>query len=288
MTDTNVREMLEAGAHFGHQTHRWDPRMKPYIFGSKNGIHIIDLDKTLRLCREALNFITRVVAEGGEILFVGTKRQAQIVVEEEAKRCQMFYVSHRWLGGTLTNFKTIQASIKRLRELEKKTEEGGLGGLTKKEKLGVERDIIKLTKSLGGIKDMDRMPAALFVVDPHLEEIARVEAVRLGIPIVALADTNCNPEGIDHLIPGNDDAIKSIRLFASKIADACLEGLARREAVMRERMDKRHEEVPVPKSAAGGKGKAFVFKPEAYEKEAGGEYKGDQAAREVIDTTGKL
>jgi small subunit ribosomal protein S2 len=281
----SVREMLEAGVHFGHQTHRWDPRMKPYIYGARNGIHIIDLQQTVRMCRAACDFVTRLVAEGGNILFVGTKRQAQSIVEEEAKKAGMFYVSHRWLGGTLTNFRTIRASIERLKDLEKKRNEGGLEGLTKKEKLGVEREIEKLTKALGGIKEMDRLPAALFIIDPHKEAITRMEANRLGIPIVAVADTNCNPEGIDHLIPGNDDAIKSIRLFTAKIAQACLDGLAQRETVMRERLSAQEEEQKTrlreirEARELAGKGRAYVSKPEAYEEKVEGEYKGGQAEK---------
>ena len=273
MVEMSVKEMLEAGAHFGHQTFRWDPRMKPYIFGSRNGIHIIDLQKTIKLCRDACEFITRVVAEGGDILFVGTKRQARPIVEEEARRANMHFVTHRWLGGTLTNFRTIQASINRLKDLEKKRDQGGLEGLTKKEKLGVERDIIKLTKSFGGIKEMNRLPAIIFILDPHKEAITRLEAVRLSIPIVAVADTNCNPEGIDHLIPGNDDALKSIKLFTAKVAQACLDGLAQRQAVVREKVISQEESGNSSRGATGSKGKAFVYKPEAYEDNSTGEYK---------------
>lgn len=277
MVEMSVREMLEAGAHFGHQTHRWDPRMKPYIYGARNGIHIIDLAKTVRMCALACGFVTERVAEGGSALFVGTKRQAQPIIEEGAKKAGMFYVNQRWLGGSLTNFKTIRASINRLKDLEKKRDEGGLEGLTKKEKLGVTREIAKLTKAFGGIKEMDRLPAVVFIVDPHKESIALKEAVRLRIPVVALADTNCNPEGIDHLIPANDDAIKSILLFTLKVSQACLEGIARREGVREKGTEEGH---PLPREAAGGKGRAFVFKPEAYETEVGGEYKGGQADSE--------
>lgn len=281
MIEMSVREMMEAGAHFGHQTHRWDPRMKPYIYGSRSGVHIIDLQKTLKLAQDACDFVTKVVAEGGNVLFVGTKRQAQSIIQDEAKKCGMFYVSHRWLGGTLTNFRTIQASIDRLKDLEKKREEGNLEGLTKKEKLGVEREIEKLLKSFGGIKEMNRIPAVIFLIDPHKEAIAMQEANRLGIPIVAVADTNCNPEGVSYLIPGNDDAIKSIRLFASKISQAVTEGLAQREAMLRSRggADKKLE-APLPKEVAGAKGKAFVSKADAYEGDVAGEYSGAQAAGE--------
>jgi small subunit ribosomal protein S2 len=281
MVEMSVKEMLEAGVHFGHQTHRWDPRMKPFIFGSRNGIHIIDLQKTVGLCREACEFITKAVSEGGNVLFVGTKRQAQPLIEEAAKQAQMFYVSHRWLGGTLTNFKTIQASINRLKDLEKKRDENQLEGLTKKEKLMVEREIIKLTKSFGGIKEMNRLPAVIFIVDPHKEDIALQEANRLHIPVVAVADTNCNPEGIDHLIPGNDDAIKSIRLFTAKVVQACLDGLGQREAVLRDRIE-RSEAAALPREAAGSRGKAFVTKPEAYEGDAEGGFAAEDVKEGAI------
>ncbi len=212
------------------------------------------------------------------MLFVGTKRQAQAILEEEAKKCGMFYVSHRWLGGALTNFRTIRASIERLKDLEKKRDEGGLEGLTKKEKLMVEREIEKLTKSFGGIKEMNHLPSVIFVIDPHKEAIAQEEARRLHIPIVAVADTNCNPDGIDHLIPGNDDAIKSIRLFASKVAQACLDGLAQREAVQRARASRdRDEDAPAVREAAGAKGKAYVSKADKYEESTEGAFSSDMA-----------
>ncbi len=283
MTAMNMREMMEAGAHFGHQTHHWDPRMKPYIFSAKNGIHIIDLQKTVQMCRAACEFLTKVVSEGGDVLFVGTKRQAQMIVAEEARRCSMFYVTHRWLGGTLTNFRTIRASIERLKTLEKRRDEEGLEGLTKKEKLGVEREIQKLTKSLGGIKEMTRLPAAVFILDPHMEQITLKEAILHKIPVVALGDTNCNPEGIDYLIPGNDDAIKSIRLFTATIAAACLDGLTRRQEVMRQGA----AEAPLPREVVGARGRAFVSKPESYENEVKGEYRAGQAAVEALKVEGE-
>lgn len=274
MIEMSVKEMLEAGAHFGHQTHRWDPRMKPYIYGARNGIHIINLEKTVRMYAIACEVIEKTIAEGGDVLFVGTKRQAQGIIEQEAKRCQMYFVNQRWLGGTLTNFRTIRSSIERLQELEKKRDEGGLEGLTKKEKLGVEREIIKLTKAFGGIKGMSRLPSALFVIDPHTESIALLEARRLKIPVIALADTNCNPEGIDYLIPANDDAIKSINLFTSRVAQACLDGLARRDSVLRGRISKEGESSkPLSREAVGAKGKAYVSKPEAYEEPVNGEFR---------------
>lgn len=260
MSEMSVKEMLEAGVHFGHQTHRWNPRMKPYIFGSRNGIHIIDLQKTADLSQRAYNFIRKAVAKGGHVLFVGTKKQAQPIMVEEANRSQMFFVSHRWLGGTLTNFKTIQASIDRLKTLEKKKEDGSLEVLTKKERLMTDREIIKLTESFGGIKEMPGLPSVIFVIDPSKEDIALKEANRLGIPVVAVADTNCNPEGIDFLIPGNDDALKAIRYFTQKMADACLEGLAERQTVIRERVEEESASSPAAgtRESAGSKAKAYV------------------------------
>ena len=204
MVELNVKEMLEVGAHFGHQTRFWNPAMKSYIFGVRNGIHIIDLQKTLGLCKAACDFVTKAVSEGGNVLFVGTKRQAQSIVQEEAQRGQMFYVNRRWLGGTLTNFRTIKASIDRLKELEKKTSEGAFAVLTKREKLGIEKEIQGFMQALGGIKEMNQLPSLIFIIDSKKEQIALKEANRLGIPVVALADTNCSPNGIDHLIPAND------------------------------------------------------------------------------------
>ncbi|MBI3541466.1 MAG: 30S ribosomal protein S2 [Deltaproteobacteria bacterium] len=270
MVEMTVKEMLESGVHFGHQTHRWNPRMKPFIYGARNGIHIIDLRKTIDLLAKACEFVSNRVAEGGNVLFVGTKRQAQPLVEEMAKKAGMYFMTHRWLGGTLTNFRTIKASIDRLKDLEKKSTEGGLEGLTKKEKLGVEREIIKLTQAMGGIKNMTNLPSVIFIVDPFKEKIALQEAQRLGIPVVAVADTNCNPEGIDYLIPGNDDALKAIRFFTSKIAEACEEGLARRNQVIRE-----EGQEGVGSSREGTKGKAFVFKADKFEDATDGTFKGE-------------
>jgi small subunit ribosomal protein S2 len=226
-----IRQLLEAGVHFGHQTNRWNPKMKPFIFGARNGIYIVDLQKTVNLFRRAFQFIADTVAKGGSVLFVGTKKQAQDAIVEEAQRCKQFYVHNRWLGGTLTNFKTIKQGIDRLKTLEKMQADGTYERLPKKEVASLERERLKLEKNLGGIKDMVKLPGAIFVIDTKKEHIAVHEAKRLGIPIVALVDTNCDPESIDHVIPGNDDAIRSIRLFASKIADACIEGLARFEAM---------------------------------------------------------
>jgi len=222
-----MRALLEAGVHFGHQTKRWNPKMKPYIFGARNGIYIIDLQKTVVLARQALKFVADTAARGGQVLFVGTKKQAQDAVREEATRSGQYHVTNRWLGGTLTNFKTIKAGIDRLKSIEKMSQDGTFERLPKKEVASLQREQEKLEKNLGGIKDLSRVPAAIFVIDPKKEHIAIHEARRLGVPIVAVVDTNCDPEGIDYVIPGNDDAIRSIRLFTSKVADACIEGGAR-------------------------------------------------------------
>ena len=224
MAVINMKELLEAGVHFGHQTRRWNPKMKPYLFGSRNGIHIIDLQKTVRLFKATYEFIVRTVSEGYSVIFVGTKKQGQESIIEESERCGMFFVVNRWLGGTLTNFGTIRKSVARLKELEKMKEDGSINRYTKKEILKMEKELFKLERNLGGIKDMDELPGAIFVVDPKREKIAVREAKKLGIPVVAIADSNCDPDEIDFLIPGNDDAIRAIRLICSKIADACIEG----------------------------------------------------------------
>ena len=220
----NMKELLESGVHFGHQTRRWNPKMKPYIFGSRNGIHIIDLQKTVNLFSTAYDFIVNTVSDGYPVLFVGTKKQANDSIIEESERCGMFYVVNRWLGGTLTNFQTIRKSISRLKELENMIADGSINRYTKKEVLKLEKELFKLEKNLGGIKDMDELPGAVFVVDPKREHIAVKESRKLGIPVVAIADTNCDPDEIDYIIPGNDDAIRAVRLICSKIADACIEG----------------------------------------------------------------
>ncbi len=225
-TATSLRELLEAGVHFGHQTRRWNPKMRQYIFGVRNGVHIINLEATLPLFQKAYDFVERTAAKGGTILFVGTKKQAQDVVIEEATRAGMYYVVNRWLGGTLTNFSTVKASIEKLKRFEEMGKDGTLEKLTKKERLQIDRECVKLEKNLGGIKDMRNLPAAIFLVDPTKERIAVAEARTLGIPIVAVADTNCDPDPIDYIIPGNDDAIRAIRLFAGRIADAVLAGKA--------------------------------------------------------------
>ncbi len=229
MANITMKEFLEAGVHFGHQTRRWNPKMKEYIYGERNGIYIIDLQKTLKLFKEAAKFVSELARDGKVVLFVGTKRQAQEAIAEEAARCAMYYVHHRWLGGLLTNFATIQKSIQRLKELEEMSKDGRYDLLPKKEVLRLERERQHLEQNLAGIKEMPGLPDALFVVDSNKEEIAVKEARKLGIPVVAIVDTNCDPDEVDHVIPGNDDALRAIRLFTSRIADAVLEG--RQEAV---------------------------------------------------------
>jgi small subunit ribosomal protein S2 len=224
MSNVTMKELLEAGVHFGHETKRWDPKMKPYIFGARNGIYIIDLQKTVQLFKEAYQFIRDICANGEYFLFIGTKKQAQDTIHEQATRCGMFYVNKRWLGGMLTNFQTIKRSIDRLNKLEAMKNEEIYNLLPKKEVLELEKERNRLERSLGGIKKMDRLPGAIFVVDPKKEKIAVREARKIGIPSIGIVDTNCNPEELDYIIPGNDDAIRAIHLFAFKIADACIEG----------------------------------------------------------------
>ncbi|MDK2862097.1 MAG: small subunit ribosomal protein [Thermodesulfobacterium sp.] len=225
MAHITMKQLLEAGVHFGHQTRRWNPKMKPFIFGERNGIHIIDLQQTLKYFEIAYEFVVNLVAEGGKLLFVGTKKQAQDTIREEAERCGMYYVNYRWLGGTLTNFRTIRQSVEKLKRIESWFEDGTIERFPKKERLKLERLKNKLERNLKGIKDMETLPQALFVVDPVHEKIAVKEARKLGIPIVAIVDTNCDPDLIDYIIPGNDDAIRAVKLITGKIADACLEGL---------------------------------------------------------------
>ena len=226
MADVTMRQMLEAGVHFGHQTRFWNPKMEPFIFGERNKIHIINLEKSLPMAREASAFIKATVADGGKILFVGTKRAARDAVRGHATRCGMPYVSQRWLGGMLTNYKTIRQSVKRLISLEEMSAENAFEGLTKKEILGLEREREKLEKSLGGIKEMKSLPDVMFVIDVEHEDIAIREARKLGIPVVAVVDTNCSPEGVDYVVPGNDDAMRAIELYTALIADAVLDGKA--------------------------------------------------------------
>ena len=224
MSVISMKQLLEAGVHFGHQTRRWNPKMKEYIFTERNGIYIIDLQKTVKKIDEAYYFIRDLAMDGGTVLFVGTKKQAQESIEQEAKRCEMYYVNQRWLGGMLTNFKTIQSRINKLRKIEKMEADGDFDLLPKKEVIQLCALREKLMKNLGGIKEMKKLPSCMFVVDPRKEHIAVMEARNLGIPIVAIVDTNCDPDDVDYVIPGNDDAIRAVKLIASKIADAVLEG----------------------------------------------------------------
>ena len=224
MSVISMKQLLEAGVHFGHQTRRWNPKMKEYIFTERNGIYIIDLQKTVKKIDDAYNFVRDVAMNDGTVLFVGTKKQAQESIEQEAKRCEMFYVNQRWLGGMLTNFKTIQSRINKLRKIEKMEADGDFDLLPKKEVIQLKAEQEKLEKNLGGIKEMKKLPSAMFVVDPRKEHIAILEAKALGIPVVAIVDTNCDPDEADYPIPGNDDAIRAVKLIASKIADAVLEG----------------------------------------------------------------
>ena len=258
-TAITMKQLLEAGVHFGHQTKRWNPKMKAYIFGARNGIYIIDLQKTVGLARNALRFVSDAVARGGSVLFVGTKKQAQDAIREEAARSGQFFVTNRWLGGTLTNFKTVKQGIDRLKTIEKMAADGTYERLPKKEVAQLEREREKLEKNLGGIKDLSRLPSALFVIDTKKEHIAVHEANRLGIPVVAVVDTNCDPEGIDYVIPGNDDAIRAIRLMASKMADAVIEG---RQAIAKEQGE------AMEAAKAAGETQAASVEPAAEEAEA--------------------
>ena len=256
MANVTMKEMLEAGVHFGHETKRWDPKMKSYIYGARNGIYIIDLQRTVLLFREAHNFIRDLAAQGEYILFVGTKKQAQDSIYEEATRCNMFYVNRRWLGGMLTNFRTVKKSIDQLNKLEAMKNDDIYSLLPKKEVLQLEKQRKRLEKALGGIKNMDRLPGAIFVVDLKKERIAVSEARKLGIPSVGIVDTNCDPDAIDYVIPGNDDAIRAIRLFSSKIADAVIEGRQIYEKTLQEEEPEERieaeEEVPVEVPPAEG------------------------------------
>lgn len=238
MAYVTMKELLEAGVHFGHQTRRWNPKMGPYIFGARNGIHIIDLQKTVQFFKTAYNFVVEKVADGGVVLFVGTKKQAMDAIAEEAKRAGMFYVNHRWLGGMLTNFQTISRSIQRLKDFEAMKEDGSLKRFPKKEVLMMEKKAAKLERSLGGIKNMGRLPDIVYIVDPRKEDIAVQEARKTKVPILAIVDSNCDPTEIDYPIPGNDDAIRAIRLLTSRIADASIEGKKLREERLQAITDK--------------------------------------------------
>ncbi len=242
-TEVTMKALLEAGVHFGHQTKRWNPKMRPYIFTERHGIHVIDLQQTVMMLEEACNFVGKIAADGGRVVFVGTKKQAQDTVRTESARSGQYYVDRRWLGGTLTNFVTIRSRLRYLNELEEKFASGQIYALPKQEQIFKERELNRLRFSLGGLKDMNQLPSALFVVDPKREHIAIAEAHRLGIPVIAMVDTNCDPDDIDYVIPANDDAIRSVRLIASRIADAIIEGRTQRESHLA-------DEAPVDASAA--------------------------------------
>jgi len=249
MNYVKMKELLESGVHFGHQTKRWNPKMKKYIFGARNGIYIIDLQQTVKMFKTACDFIADTVESGKSVLFVGTKKQARESIYEEANRCEMFYVHNRWLGGMMTNFPTIKKSIDRLNHLNTITADGSINLYPKKERLKLEKSRVKLDNTLGGIRSMKSLPGAIFVVDPKKESIAVNEGRRLGIPIVAIVDTNCDPDAIDYLIPGNDDAIRAVKLLTSRIADACIEGKERYSEKEQAAADKAGEEEVVEKEA---------------------------------------
>jgi len=244
MAYLTMKELLEAGVHFGHQTKRWNPKMKPYIFGARNGIYIIDLQKTVRMFKTAYDFVIDTVSNGKSVLFVGTKKQAKEAIYEEANRCEMFYVHNRWLGGMLTNFQTIKQGIDRLNYLNSIQVDGSINLFPKKERLKHEKERVKLDSTLGGIRNMGGLPGVIFIVDPKNEAIAIREGKRLRIPIVSIVDTNCDPDDVDYIIPGNDDAIRSIRLISSRIADACMEGKKRLSEKQQAESDKKIEDVP--------------------------------------------
>ena len=250
MSSITMKELLEAGVHFGHQTKRWNPKMKPYIFGARNGIYIIDLQKTVRMFKNAYNFVVDAAKDGETVLFVGTKKQAQDSVAEEASRCGMFYVNQRWLGGMLTNFATVKQSIDRLKRLDTMIADGTISAYTKKEALQFEKERVKLEKTLGGIKGMHKLPGVLFVIDPKNEEIAVQEAQKLGIPVVAIVDTNCDPDCVDYIIPGNDDAIRAIRLLTGKVADAVIEGAQARDTRLQTESEGEEYVAEIPEVAA--------------------------------------
>ncbi|MGB0036459.1 MAG: 30S ribosomal protein S2 [Candidatus Acidiferrales bacterium] len=259
-----MKELLEAGVHFGHQTRRWNPKMKEYIFGERNGIHIIDLQKTLKMFREAARYVSEIAGRGKSVLFLGTKRQAQEAIAEEAQRCGMFYVNHRWLGGTLTNWVTLQKSIKRLKLLKAMGEDGRMAQFSKKEGARLDRELKHLQQNFSGVENMTTLPDAMFVIDPNAEVIAVREARRMGIPVVAIVDTNCDPNLLDWVIPGNDDALRAIRLFTSKISDAVLAG----------RQSYEQSQIAEQKSASGAPGEEGVeyvdtSAYEVYEKQEG-------------------
>lgn len=256
-----VKQLLEAGAHFGHQTSRWHPRMKKYIFTKREGIHIIDLEQTTTMLAKACEFITQVVADGGKVLFVGTKKQAQEAIEESATRCNMYYVNQRWIGGVLTNFATIQSRIDYLVRLEDQQARGEFSRLPKKEALKLDKEITRLNRQMGGFKEMTSLPAAVFIVDSTKERIALAEARRAGVPVVAIADTSCNPDEIDYPVPANDDAIRAIRLICSKIADAVIEGTSGQEQMQAEEEEAKVSEEP-EETEGTDTDKSLIFTPD--------------------------
>jgi len=271
MSEVTMKNLLEAGVHFGHQTTRWNPKMKPYIFSSRNGIHIVNLQKTLKMFKDAENYLSKVTAEGKKVLFVATKKQAQDLIAEQAARAGMYYVNQRWLGGTMTNFSTIRKSIDRLLELERMEAETNFEQLHKKEGQRKRKEIAKLNKFLSGIKAMKDLPEVIFIIDTRKERIALAEAVKLGIKVVALVDTNCDPDGIDYIVPGNDDAIRSISLFTERIADICLEGQELYNARRKIRQEEKEAEaakVAAEKAEAAKVAKAAAAAKEAKSKEA--------------------
>ena len=276
MNQVTMRDLLEAGVHFGHQTNRWNPKMRPYIFGARNGIHIVDLSQTVRMFAEAYDFAASVSERGKSMIFVGTKKQAQDAIREQAERAGQHYVIHRWLGGMMTNFQTIRKSIDRLKELDKMARDGSYVKYTKKEVLMFEREKQRLESNVGGIQNLKGNPGALFIVDPHKEDIAVKEAKKLGIPVIAVCDTNCDPDLIDYPIPGNDDAIRAIRLFSGAIAEACLEG-AQRASQKREQSARKAAKEAKGYNAASSKGKGVevqkVSRPEKKKGEDAGEAK---------------
>lgn len=284
MSDIQVKELLEAGVHFGHQTTRWNPKMRNYIFSSRNGIHIIDLQKTIKKFREAMGFLEKMAKQGKKILFVATKTQAKELIAEEAARCNMYYINQRWLGGTMTNFQTIRKSIDRLLELERMEEEGGFEVLHKKEAQGKRKEIEKLNKFLAGIKHMKDLPDAIFIIDTRKERIALAEANTLNIPVVAVVDTNCDPDGIDYLIPGNDDAIRSIGLFTKRIADICIEGAEFHKAVMKEKAEEKAAKEAEEKAIRDAKDKAAK---EQKEKEKAAREAKEKDAKEAKEKAAK-
>jgi small subunit ribosomal protein S2 len=278
--EITMKELLEAGVHFGHQTRRWNPKMKEYIFGERNGIHIIDLQKTLKMFREASRFVTEISSHGRTVLFVGTKRQAQEAIAEEAKRCGAFFVNHRWLGGTLTNWSTLQKSIKRLKLLKAMTEDGRMEQLSKKERARLDREMKHLQQNLEGVENMAQLPDAMFVIDSNAEEIAVKEARRMGIPVVSVVDTNCDPDMVDWIIPGNDDALRAIRLFTTKIADSVAEG-----RTIYEQSQVADQKVAADQAQEAGVEYVDTSAYEQYEKQEGDFVEGSEAFIEAAETT---